>query len=126
VPRSAEPARLDPEARWRDRLRRLALRDDGLIAAFLANESSREASGLDAKTHALVRLGATVTVDGSQSSYQHAVDRALAAGVTTDEIVGALVAVISLTGVPRAAAAAPKLGLTLGYDVDAALERLGP
>lgn len=109
---------------YRDRLRRLALGDDVLVAAILANESSREVSGLDAKAHALVRLGTTVAVDGSQSSYQRAVDRALAAGVTTDEIVGALVAVLSLTGVPRATSAAPKLGLALGYDVEAAFEGL--
>ena len=49
---------------------------------------------------------------------------ARAAGATADEIVGTLVAVVSLTGVPRAVAAAPKLGLALGYDVDAVLEGL--
>ena len=110
---------------YRDRLRKLALGDDVLVAAILANESSREVSGLDARAHALVRLGTTLAVDASQSSYQHAVDRALAAGVTTDEIVGTLVAVITLTGVPRAASAAPKVGLALGYDVEAAFEDLG-
>ena len=109
---------------YRDRLRRLALRDEALVAAVLANEPSREDSGLDAKTHALVRLSTTVAVDAGQACYQHAVERALAAGATTDEIVGTLVAVISLTGVPRAVAAAPKLGLALGYDVDSALEGL--
>ena len=111
---------------YRDRLRRIALRDEALVATVLAKESSREESGLDAKTHALVRLSTTLAVDASQSSYQHAVDRALAAGASTDEIVGTLVAVISLTGVPRAVSAAPMLGLALGYDVDAALEDVEP
>jgi 4-carboxymuconolactone decarboxylase len=110
---------------YRDCLRRLALRDEALVSEVLANEPSRAASGLDAKTHALVRLSATIALDAGQSSYQHAVERALAAGATTDEIVGTLVAVISLTGVPRAASAAPKLGLALGYDVDAAFEEVG-
>ncbi len=107
---------------YRDRLRRLAIRDEELVATILASEPAREESGLDAKTHALVRLSTTVAVDGGQTSFQHAVERALAAGATTDEIVGTLFAVTSLTGVPRAVSAAPKLGLALGYDVDAALE----
>jgi 4-carboxymuconolactone decarboxylase len=109
---------------YRDRLRRLAVRDEALVAAVLANEPSRADSGLDAKPHALVRLSTTVAGDAGQACYQHAVERALSAGATTDEIVGTLVAVISLTGVPRAVAAAPKLGLALGYDVDSALEGL--
>jgi 4-carboxymuconolactone decarboxylase len=109
---------------YKDRLRRLALGDEALVAAILANEASRDESSLDAKTHALVRLSTTVAVDAGQSSYQHAVERALVAGATTDEIVGTLVAVIALTGVPRAVAAAPKLGLALGYDVDSALQGL--
>ena len=107
---------------YKDRLRRLAICDEELVAAILASEPSREESGLDAKTHALVRLSTTVAVDAGQPSYQHAVERALAAGATTDEIVGTLVAVVSLTGVPRAVSAAPRLGLALGYDVEAALE----
>ena len=109
---------------YKDRLRRLALRDEALVAAILADEASREELGLDAKTHALGRLSTTVAVDAGPSSYQYAGERALAAGATTDEIVGTLVAVVSLTGVPRAVAAVPKLGLALGYDVDSALDGL--
>ncbi|HEX6052277.1 MAG TPA: carboxymuconolactone decarboxylase family protein [Gemmatimonadaceae bacterium] len=112
---------------YRDRLRKLAVRDDALVADLLVNEASiTEACRLDAKTHALVRLTATVAVEACSSSYQHAVDRALAAGATRDEIAGTLMAVVSLTGVPRAVTAAPKLALALGYDVEAALEKLDP
>ena len=107
---------------YKECLRRLAVRDDALIAAVLANEPSREESGLDARSHALVRVGATVAVEAGQPCYQHVVERALAAGATPDQIVGTLLAVMSLTGVPRAIASASKLGLALGYDVDAALE----
>jgi 4-carboxymuconolactone decarboxylase len=103
---------------YKERLRRLALCDAGLVATGLAEHSS----GLDPKTYALVRLSTTVAVDANQSSYQQVVERALAAGATTEEIVGTVIAVMSLTGVPRAVAAAPKVGLALGYDVDAALE----
>jgi hypothetical protein len=41
-----------------------------------------------------------------------------------DEVL--VLAVVGLTGVPRAVAAAPKLALALGYDVEAALEGLDP
>ena len=109
---------------YTDRLRRLALGDEVLVAAVLAGEPNREESGLDDKIHALVRLGTTVAVDGAQTSYQLAVERALAAGATPDEIAGTLLAVVGLTGVPRAVASAPKLALALGYDVEAALEGL--
>lgn len=108
---------------YREFLRKLAVRDEALVNTILENEAAnREKAGLDAKTHALVRLTTTIAVEAGQSSYQHAVERALAAGATTNEIVGTLVAGMSLTGVPRAVSAAPKLGLALGYDVEAALE----
>jgi alkylhydroperoxidase/carboxymuconolactone decarboxylase family protein YurZ len=109
---------------YTDRLRKLALGDEALVAAVLAGEPNRETSGLEHKTHALVRLSTTFAVDAGQASYQRAVDRALAAGATPDEIAGTLLAVVCLTGVPRAMAAAPKLALALGYDVETALERL--
>jgi alkylhydroperoxidase/carboxymuconolactone decarboxylase family protein YurZ len=109
---------------YTDRLRKLALSDEVLVAALLAGEPTREASGLSDKTHALVRLSTTFAVDAGQASYQLAVERALAAGATPDEIAGTLLAVVCLTGVPKAVAAAPKLALALGYDVEAALERL--
>ena len=109
---------------YTDRLRKLALGDEALVAAILAGEPDREESGLEDKTHALVRLSTTVAVEAGQASYQVAVERALAAGATPDEIAGTLFAVLSLTGVPRAVAAAPKLALALGYDIDAALEGL--
>jgi 4-carboxymuconolactone decarboxylase len=109
---------------YTDRLRKLALGDEALVAAVLASEPTSDASGLDEKTHALVRLGAIAAVDAEHGSYQLAVGRALAAGASPDEISGTLLAVVCLTGLPRAAAAAPKLALALGYDVEAALEGL--
>lgn len=109
---------------YQDRLRRIALCDEALVAAALADELTHQVSDLDFKTHALVRLSATVAVHAGQASYEHVVERAISAGATAEEIVGTLVAVMSLTGVPRAVSAAPKLALALGYDVDAALESL--
>jgi hypothetical protein len=102
-----------------ERLRRLALHDDHLIRSMLAIPPGHvEASGLESKRCALVRLGALLALDAACVSYQWA----LAAGATTDEIVGTLMAVAPITGVARVVAGAPELALALGYDVDAALE----
>jgi alkylhydroperoxidase/carboxymuconolactone decarboxylase family protein YurZ len=106
-----------------ERLRRLVLHDDHLIRSMLAIPPGHvEASGLDLKSCALVRLGALVALDAGYASYQWAVQWALAAGATVDEIVGTLMAVAPITGVARVVAAAPELALALGYDIDAALE----
>ena len=51
-----------------------------------------------------------------------AVEAAVSAGVTYDEIVGTLIAVMPIVGVARVVSAAPNLGLALGYDVAEALE----
>jgi 4-carboxymuconolactone decarboxylase len=50
------------------------------------------------------------------------VQAGLNAGATYDEIVGTLIAVMPIVGVARVVAAAPNLGLALGYDVGEALE----
>src|SRR4051794_29024050 len=107
---------------YRDPLRKLTLRDEALIAALLANEPDHREPDLDAKTHALVRLSATVAVDAGQASFEHVVERAIAAGAAADEIVGTLVGVFPWGGAPRAVAGAPRLALALVYDVAAALE----
>jgi hypothetical protein len=52
------------------------------------------------------------------------IERAHRCGATDDEIVGCLVAVLPVVGVARVVSAAPKLALALGFDVEAALERL--
>ncbi|WP_238993067.1 carboxymuconolactone decarboxylase family protein [Jiangella aurantiaca] len=82
------------------------------------------ASKLDPKTRALVQLGALLAVDAGAPSYQWIVDAAFASGATVEEIAGAVIAVAPTVGVERLVSAAPKLGLAVGYDVDAALERL--
>jgi len=45
-------------------------------------------------------------------------------GASSDEIVASLEAVTPVTGAARVVQCAPKVALRLGYDVDAALERL--
>jgi 4-carboxymuconolactone decarboxylase len=78
--------------------------------------------GLDERTIALTRIAALVALDAEPVSYLRECNAALASGVSSEEIVGALVAVASLTGSVRVIAAAPRAALGLGYDVEAALE----
>src|SRR5436309_11131375 len=108
---------------YQERLRSLALSDDRFVAAVLGmGQDTVDASGLDPKTHAMVRLAALLAVDAAQSSYNASAELALASGATLDEIVGILIAVAPTIGLGRVVSAAPELALALGYDVDAALE----
>jgi alkylhydroperoxidase/carboxymuconolactone decarboxylase family protein YurZ len=107
---------------YKERLRRLAVHDDALLET-IAMDRGPATSVIDEKTAALVRVAATVAVDASLSSFQHAVVHALAAGATRDEVVASLEAVTPVTGAARVVQCAPKVALALGYDVESALER---
>ena len=111
---------------YKQHLRRLAVHDDALFELIAVEGSSFATSVIDERTAALVRVAATVAVDGAPSTFQHAIALALAAGASNDEIVASLEAVTPVTGAARVVQCAPKLALALGYDVDAALERLDP
>jgi 4-carboxymuconolactone decarboxylase len=108
---------------YKETLRKLTLSDEGFVESVLGmGRDTVEVSRLDAKTHALVRLAASLAIDAAPSSYQSAAEVALAAGATVDELVGTLLAVAPTIGLIRVVSAAPELALALGYDVDAALE----
>jgi 4-carboxymuconolactone decarboxylase len=112
---------------YKTTLRLLALRDDRFIASLLANErASASISRIDPRAHALVRLGALIALNAAPPSYMSAVEAAGEAGVTKEEVVGALIAVLPVIGVARVVSAAPNLGLAMGYDVGEALETLEP
>ena len=100
---------------YKQYLRRLVVHDP------LLDES---ATVLDDKTAALIRIAATVAVNAAPNSFQHSVALALDAGATNDEIVATLEAVTPVTGAERVVQCAPKVALALGYNVDAAQERL--
>lgn len=102
-------------------LRRLSLHDDRVVADVLGGADTQSAGLdpiLDPRTLALVRLAALVAVGGAVSSYGALADAAIDAGATAAEIVEVLVGVIPVVGLPRVVAAAPKLALALGHDVD--------
>lgn len=81
---------------------------------------------VDDRTMALARVAALVALGAHAPSYVTACNAALANGATAEEVVGVLLAVGSLVGSVRMVAAAPRIALALGYDVDAALERGDP
>jgi 4-carboxymuconolactone decarboxylase len=97
-------------------LRRLALNDERSLRFALADPGM--ASDLDAKTQALIRLGALLSVGAATVSLRSTVELAAAAGATDDEIVGVLLAIAPAVGHARVVGVAPNLGLALGYDFD--------
>jgi alkylhydroperoxidase/carboxymuconolactone decarboxylase family protein YurZ len=78
--------------------------------------------GLDERTETLLRIAALIAVDAPASSYRPVVEAALRAGIRREELPAALIAVAGIVGSARVAAAAPRIALAVGYDVEAALE----
>jgi alkylhydroperoxidase/carboxymuconolactone decarboxylase family protein YurZ len=89
----------------------VAVRDPAILAAAeVSTARNIEASGLDARSHAMVRLAAAVTAcdcGGQTAGYEQQVSAALDQGVSLDEIVGVFVALLPMLGAERIAAAAP-------------------
>ena len=63
------------------------------------------ASTLDAKAHALVRLGALIAIDAETPAYMWTLESARRAGASNDEIVGCLLALMPTLGVARVVSA---------------------
>jgi 4-carboxymuconolactone decarboxylase len=104
-------------------LRRLAVRDDRYIEALLQDDDANAAlAGLDERSHALARIAALVASNAPPAAYMNCVEAARRAGLSNEEIVGVLIAVLPLVGIARVVSAAPNLGLAVGYDVAEALE----
>ena len=105
---------------YTERLRCLAINDDRLADE---NSPCRTGSGaLDRKSLTLARLAALIAVGGAGASYGAEADAAIGAGASTSEFFDVLVGVIPVVGLPRVVAAAPKLSLALGYDIEEALQ----
>ncbi len=101
-------------------LRRLALNDENVVRAAVGGDARflDHGADLDAKTSALVRLAALLSVGAATSSCRTAVECARAGGATDGEIVGVLVAVAPAVGGARVVGAAPRLALAIDYDVE--------
>jgi 4-carboxymuconolactone decarboxylase len=101
-------------------LRRLALNDENVVRSAVSADSRSLGSGrdLDAKTNALVRLAALLSIGAATTSCRATVEVARAAGATDSEIVSVLLAVAPAVGGARVVDAAPRLALAIDYDVE--------
>jgi 4-carboxymuconolactone decarboxylase len=107
--------------------RRLSIGDPRLVGAIGdPGLEGHDVRRLDERTETLLRLGALVALDAPQSSYEIAVGAALRAGTEPEDLLAVLVAIAGAVGSVRVVAAAPRIALAAGYDVDAALERHDP
>jgi 4-carboxymuconolactone decarboxylase len=85
-----------------------------LDAAVGLRESSREATGLDPRTFALVKIATLIALDAPPASYAWQIGNALEDGVSPEDILGVLRAVAPQVGGPKVVAAAPEIMLSLG------------
>lgn len=102
--------------------RRLAIGDRVLLAGMADPGGESGVPHLDGRTESLIRVAVLIPIDAPQSSYQPAVEAAMRAGATLDDLLAVLIAVAGSVGSPRVVSAAPRIALAAGYDVDAALE----
>jgi alkylhydroperoxidase/carboxymuconolactone decarboxylase family protein YurZ len=106
-------------------LRGLAAGDESALRSVLvltpAQTSRRfvETTGiLPPTTTTLVRLAALLAAGGSTTSLRWAVELALRAGARDEEVVEVLRTVAATVGSARVVAAAPRLALAIGYDIE--------
>jgi 4-carboxymuconolactone decarboxylase len=99
-------------------LRRLAINDEAAVEAAVHAPLGDDASSLDPKTDALVRLAGVIALASSPVSYQWGVARALAAGASDDEIIGVLASLVPVVGLVSVHRAAPELSIALGVELN--------
>jgi 4-carboxymuconolactone decarboxylase len=106
-------------------LRGLAASEEGLLRSVLVLAPAETSRGpvpttpiLPARTTTLIRLAALLAAGGSTTSLRWAVELALRAGARDEEIVEVLTTVAATVGSARVVAAAPRLALAIGYDIE--------
>jgi 4-carboxymuconolactone decarboxylase len=87
-----------------------------LDKAIGLRESSRESTGLDARTFALAKVAALIALDAPPASYTWQIGMALEEGVSPEDILGVLRAVAPQVGGPRVVAAAAEIMMALGLE----------
>jgi alkylhydroperoxidase/carboxymuconolactone decarboxylase family protein YurZ len=111
--------------RFQEILRRLTIIDEGFIEdQAVLGLGLTGVSALDARTAALLRLGASAAIGAPGECLEWSAGRALAAGASEEEIAEVLLAIAPVAGLARVVAAAPGVATALGYDLTAALEEL--
>jgi alkylhydroperoxidase/carboxymuconolactone decarboxylase family protein YurZ len=106
--------------------RRLAIGDRVLLAQVADPDGDAGVLRLDERTESLIRVAVLIPIDAPQSSYHPAVEAAIRAGATLDDLLAVLIAVAGSVGAPRVVSAAPRIALAAGYDVEAAFESTEP
>jgi alkylhydroperoxidase/carboxymuconolactone decarboxylase family protein YurZ len=96
-----------------------------LEAALGLREAALAATGLDARTFALVKIAALIALDAPPASYAWQVGNALDEGATPEDVLGVLRAVAPQVGGPRVIAAAPEIMLALGLALPDAVDGEG-
>jgi alkylhydroperoxidase/carboxymuconolactone decarboxylase family protein YurZ len=105
-------------------LRGLAAGDEDLLRSALcvapaATSTAGETTDrLTPATSALILLAALLAAEGSTTSLHWAVERAEHAGAHADEVIEVLTTVAAVVGSARVVAAAPRLALAIGYDIE--------
>jgi 4-carboxymuconolactone decarboxylase len=105
-------------------LKRLAAHDEDSLRAVLApapqsgSPDQHPAPALDRRTRGLVRLAALLALDAPTASVHWAVELASAAGVDDAAVIGALRSTADIAGSAQLVANAPRVALSLGFDVD--------
>jgi alkylhydroperoxidase/carboxymuconolactone decarboxylase family protein YurZ len=95
-------------------LTRLAEGNPELVERVIGRQVENiEESGLDPRTHALVRIATLVAVGAPAASFAWQVSLARESGASDDEIAGVLVAAAPTMGLPRVVAAAPHIAEAL-------------
>ena len=109
--------------RYQEILRRLAIIDDGFIEDRAGlGLGLAGARVLDAKTAALVQVGALAAIGSPAVCLEWSTTRALAAGATEDEVTDVLLVIAPVAGLGRVITAVPGVADAFGYDIEAALE----
>jgi len=80
------------------------------------------AGSLDERTVALVKIAALIALDAPPASYAWQVASAVEAGVSGDDILGVLLAVVPQVGGPRTVAAGAEIMLALGLSLPESFE----
>jgi 4-carboxymuconolactone decarboxylase len=106
-------------------LRGLAAGDERLLRSVVAvspptNGSPEMTRGgeLSAETRALIHVAALLAAGACTTSLRWAVELASRCGAEDDEIVEVLVTTAAIVGTARVVAAAPRLALAIGYDIE--------
>jgi 4-carboxymuconolactone decarboxylase len=89
-------------------------RAETIEQALELRDTAYEASGLDGRTFALVKLAILIALDAPPASYAWQVATAIESGASAEDMLGVLRAVAPQVGAPRVIAAAPEIMLALG------------